>query len=220
MTFAERLKLARTAKGLSQKELAQQVFISQQAYAKYEAGKSTPYPKTLAAIAEVLGVSADALLGSGKNLLDLKMFDFAPTIAQKTHKYPVIGEVAAGYDHLAVEDIEGDTVEIPDSYLRGRDPSEFFVLRVKGESMFPMYQDGDLVLVLKQATCNRSGDIAVVIYDDEAASLKKVEYVMGEDWMKLLPLNQSYPPIRIEGERLEHCKVIGLPKMLIRNLEE
>ena len=144
----------------------------------------------------------------------------SPTTTEDYTTFPVIGEVAAGYDMPALENWEGDTVDIPNSYLKGRALSDFFVLKVKGDSMYPMYQDGDKVLILRQTTLNHSGQVGVVIYNDDYATLKKVEYVYGEDWMKLIPINPAVPPTLIEGESLEHCQILGIPKLLIREIEE
>ena len=60
--------------------------------------------------------------------------------------------------------------------------------------MYPLYMDGDKVLILKQSTLNRSGEIGAILYNGDNATLKKVEYVEGEDWMKLVPVNPEYPP--------------------------
>ena len=60
--FIERLKSARKAAGLSQSAIAKKLFISQQAYAKYETGVSSPNPETLAKISSILNVSPDFLL--------------------------------------------------------------------------------------------------------------------------------------------------------------
>lgn len=60
--FKDRLKAARKAKKLSQKELASLIFLSQQAYAKYEVGTAKPNSETLAKIAAALDVSVDYLL--------------------------------------------------------------------------------------------------------------------------------------------------------------
>ena len=65
---------------------------------------------------------------------------------------------------------------------------------------------------------DRSGQIGVVVYNGDSATLKKIEYVTGEDWMKLIPINPAFPPKTIKGADLEQCKVIGIPKVLIRNL--
>lgn len=61
--FPERLKEARKSKGLSQKEMAEKLFLSQQAYAKYEVGAAKPNTEMLTQIAAVLDVSIDYLLG-------------------------------------------------------------------------------------------------------------------------------------------------------------
>ena len=142
-----------------------------------------------------------------------------PTVAEDSVQFPVIGGVAAGYERIAYEDWTGDSIEIPRSYLHGREPQEYFVLRVSGDSMYPDYKDGDHVLVLRQSTMDRSGQVGVVIYGDEAGTLKRVEYTMGEDWMTLRPINPQYPPITIRDEALEHCRVLGVAKLLIRELE-
>lgn len=140
----------------------------------------------------------------------------SPTVTDDVVTFPVIGNIAAGYDEIAVEDWSGETVDVPVSYLRGRNKSEFFVLKVKGDSMYPLYHEGDKVLILKQSTLNRSGDIGAVMYEGECATLKKIEYVKGEDWMRLIPINPNYIPKTIEGVDLENCCVLGIPFVLIR----
>ena len=132
--------------------------------------------------------------------------------------FPVIGEIAAGYDSFVIEDWSGETIDIPANYLGGRNPSDFLVLKVHGDSMYPLYQEGDKVLILKQSTMNRSGEIGAIIYEDELVTLKKIEYVYGENWLKLIPINPNHPPKLIENEELEHCRVLGIPKLLVREL--
>ena len=144
----------------------------------------------------------------------------SPTITDDVVVFPVIGEIAAGYDEIAVEDWSGETVEVPKSYLRGRDRSEFFVLSVHGDSMYPLYQDGDKVLILRQSTLNRSGDVGAIVYDSEYATLKKIEYVQGEDWLRLIPINPNYLPKEITGSDLEQCRVLGIPTLLVREINQ
>lgn len=62
--FTDRLKSVRAKSGLSQKDVAERLFISQQAYAKYEIGSSSPNPETLSNIAKLFGVSVDYLVGN------------------------------------------------------------------------------------------------------------------------------------------------------------
>jgi len=75
------------------------------------------------------------------------------------------------------------------------------------------------VLILRQNSLDYSGQIGAVIYDD-CATLKKVEYKKGENWLKLIPVNPAHPPKRIENEELERCIVLGVPKLLIREIDE
>ena len=68
--FQEKLKEARMTAKLSQKELAKMLYISQQAYAQYETGASSPNPETLKRIAEILQVSLDDLLENARTVND------------------------------------------------------------------------------------------------------------------------------------------------------
>ena len=61
--FAERLKEARKAKRYSQAEVSRMLGVTQQAVGKWETGRSTPDPQTLARVAAYFKVSTDYLLG-------------------------------------------------------------------------------------------------------------------------------------------------------------
>lgn len=201
---------------LTQKDMADWLGIERSTYGKYEQGSSEPTFETICKLAEFFGVSIEYLMGRSSH--PASPFPFPePRIAEKVVTFPIIGEVAAGYDHIALEDWSGDTVDIPEHELHGRPRSDFFVLSVHGDSMYPDFREGDKVLVLKTPTLTRSGDIGVVMYDDDQATLKKVEYMPGEDWMRLVPINPMYPARTIEGADLERCHILGTPWLLIRN---
>lgn len=61
--FAERLQEARKRKGLKQKEVSEHLNIAWRTYQNYETGERRPNFETLAALADLLDVSADYLLG-------------------------------------------------------------------------------------------------------------------------------------------------------------
>lgn len=61
-----RLKELREAKGLSQTQLANELGISQQAYARYEKGDRKPKISTLIKLADYFDVSVDYLIGHEK----------------------------------------------------------------------------------------------------------------------------------------------------------
>lgn len=216
--FHDRLNEALDRRNMSAAELSRVTGIGEGSISQYKKGAYKATQRNLEILAAALRVSIPWLMGADVPM-EGELFK-SPTVTDDVIDFPVIGALAAGYDHLAVQDLEADHIKIPTEALRGRPASDYFVLRVTGDSMYPLYQEGDKVLILRQETLNRSGQIGVVIYDDDQATLKKIEYVMGEDWMRLVPINPSYPPIMVTGERLEHCKVLGIPRLLIREIRD
>lgn len=209
-TIGDRIAKTRLAHNMTQDELAQMVGTNRQNICRYELGvvKDIPHER-VDAIAKALRVTPAYLMG------------YDVTVTDDVIQLPIIGDVAAGFDHLMAQSWEGETVEIPRSYLRGRPAADYFALRVDGTSMEPDYQDGDIVIVLRQATLNRSGDIGVIRYEGDKATLKKVEFVYGEDWMMLIPLNTNgHSPQLIKDAALEECSVLGIPRMVIREVKE
>lgn len=215
--FHKRLRYAMDLRGVTQTELCNKTKIPKSAMSQYMSGAFKPKDERTYLLAKALDVNEVWLLGydipmERENLKE-------PEITGDVISFPVIGEIAAGYDHFAYEDWSGETVEIPSTYLKGRKKEEFFVLSVKGDSMYPLYMDGDKVLILRQATLNHSGQIGAIVYE-EYATLKKIEYVNGEDWLNMVPINPQYQPKRIEGPDLERCRVLGIPKLVIREIAE
>ena len=64
--FKDRLRERRKELKMSQRELAEKLFVSQQAIAKWETDKATPNPDMLAKLSEILGVSVDYLTKEDK----------------------------------------------------------------------------------------------------------------------------------------------------------
>lgn len=219
MTIGEKIKALRKDKGYTQEELAEYAGTKKQTIHKYETGIIENIPASkIKLIAEKLETTPSYLMGWEDDTVINSRFP-EPNITEDYTTFPVIGDIAAGYDKIAIEDWTGDTVDIPNSYLRGHDKNEFFVLNVKGDSMYPIYQENDKVLILRQSSLDYSGQIGAIMYDD-CATLKKVEYKQGEDWLRLIPINPSHPPKKIENEDLEQCTVLGVPKLLIRDIND
>lgn len=217
--ISQRLYKLISDNNISYGELSKLTGIPKSALQRYATGETEKIPiSRIEIMAKALHTSAAFIMGWSDN--DYPVNLKSPEIASDTVSIPVIGEIAAGYNSAALEDWSGETVEIPKSYLHGRSTDEFIVLSVKGDSMYPLYMAGDKVLILKQSTLNYSGEIGAVLYYDDNATLKKVEYVMGEDWLKLIPINPEYKPKKVVGEEFEHCRIIGIPKLLIRDIEE
>lgn len=73
MLFEERLKAARKAKKLTQKEVAEALNVTTSTYCGYETGKRKPDVFKIKKLAEILGVPADVLLGT-EQLLEQETF--------------------------------------------------------------------------------------------------------------------------------------------------
>ena len=208
------LKQRRRQLGLTMAQVAAHVGVSEATVSRWESGNIEHMRRSrIGGLAEILQLNPQVIMGLGDGQ------EFAPpSPADEVAVFPIIGEIACGFDHLALEEAEAaDKVEIPASLLKGRPHSDYFVLRVCGDSMYPLYMDGDKVLILKIPSLERSGEIGAVVYEDYA-TLKKIEYTEGEDWLKLIPVNPLYQPKTITGADLEQCKILGVPKLLIREL--
>lgn len=197
----------------SQLELAQHLGVTQNVVTDWKSGRIKSYTKYIHGIADFLGVSVEYLRGE----TDEKRKSPTPRVTDDVVCFPVLGDIAAGFEHIALTDWEGATAEFPRSALRGRPAEDYLVLRVCGDSMYPFYLDGDVVLVLRADALEHDGQVALVRYDGEYATLKKVERL--QDGLRLIPLNPIYPPRTIAGVDLEQCSIIGIPRLLLRNVE-
>lgn len=65
MSFAERLKLAREARGMTQQSIADLMGIDKSTYCGYETGKRQPDVQKIKQLSSILGVSGDDLLETG-----------------------------------------------------------------------------------------------------------------------------------------------------------
>lgn len=66
MTLGEKIKVAREKKGLSQRQVAEQVGVSQPAYFEWERGDSVPSWARMKALAQILELSLDELAKDGE----------------------------------------------------------------------------------------------------------------------------------------------------------
>ena len=203
-----RLKIARNNMGLSQKELAKQLFISQQAYGKYETGASTPNPETLKKIALLLNVSLDYLLGNDtkKESFDVtKDPNYIEINKSRLKRIPILGTISAGLPLYADEHIEGYTF----TDLNGG--AEYFALRVRGDSMnAARICDGDLVIVRRQPTVE-NGEIAVVLVDKENATVKRFNQNGN---IVILSPQSSNPAHQIQQYDISQTKIEVLGKVV------
>ena len=85
-------------------------------------------------------------------------------------KVSVLGSIAAGTPIEAIQH-EVDKVALPEDLQNN---GQFFGLKVKGDSMIEAgINDGDTVIIKKTSTAD-SGQIAVVLIDEQEATLKRI----------------------------------------------
>ncbi len=88
----------------------------------------------------------------------------------KSSKVSVLGSIAAGTPIEAIQQ-EVDQVILPADLQNN---GEYFGLKVKGDSMIEAgINDGDTVIIKKSSSAD-NGEIAVVLIDDEEATLKRI----------------------------------------------
>lgn len=133
-----------------------------------------------------------------------------PDGSEEYVKIPVIGRVAAGMGCLTDNEIIGyEKVDAND--IRGG--GEYRFLRVVGDSMYPIFIEGDLVLIRCQTSVD-SGSYAVVIIDGEDGVIKRIVY--DKDSIELHSINPMYPVRRFEGEDVFRIRVFGFVKEIKR----
>lgn len=196
--LGQNLKEYRKLKDLTQQELAKLTNLSRSYIAGLERNAYNPSLSTLQAIAQVLSVSVDVLLGNDVDPNKLANY-LGPVIENK--KIPIIGSVKCGPNGLAYEYLEG-YVFVDDS-LTG-DVTAFVC---KGDSMKDIgICDGDIAIVRRQCTIE-NGELAVVIINGEEGTLKRVRY--HDNVMILEAANPAYPPRIFSGKEMNVVKIFG-----------
>ena len=120
---------------------------------------------------------------------------------------PVIGQIAAGSPIPVPGDLESlvgsdasEFVELGSDLLRSSDKG-LFALRVKGHSMIDaLINDGDVVVLKAQETCENGDTVAVWLKDQGETTLKKF-YLEG-DQVRLQPANMTMDPIYSPAENV------------------
>lgn len=194
--FNERLKQLRKEKKLSQLELAKIFNLGRTTITQYETGDRNPDLGILQKMAEFFGVSTDYLLGSETNQTSSKLPPGMIPVGE-VKKIPVVGIIRAGEPILACENIIDYEYASAEEVKNG----DYFFLRVKGDSMInSRIHDHDLVLVRKQNYVD-SGEIAVVLIENEEATLKKV-YWVSSNKVILQPDNPKYQPMVLDKKKI------------------
>ena len=122
---------------------------------------------------------------------------------------PLVGDVAAGTDVLAAENVE-ELLPVPMDFTG---EGELFMLRVRGDSMIDLgIFDGDYIVATQQSTAS-NGDIVVAGIPGGEATVKT--YRREGDRLVLIPANPAFEPMRFADDEVE---IFGRAVTVMRRL--
>ncbi len=232
MSFGEKLAFLRASRGLNQQQVADEVSreltlllgrepITNRAVSKWERGDSLPDAQQFICLLRLYGVkdvqfvfrgtpaSGDPFAGLNK-LGRERANEYVGMLSQSPH-FSLAGEKPRRIRQIPLYDLpasagtgvflDGDSYTMIDAG-DGVPESANFAVRVSGDSMTPLFENGQVVFVRQQQEL-RSGEIGIFVLGGEAY-LKKFDL---EDGVRLVSLNPKYPPIRI-GEASD-LRVVG-----------
>ena len=192
-TLGDRMRILRSGRGLTQQAVAEALGVSRSAVAMWEKNEREPNLETLAALAKLLNVPMTALVEREERPLPENV---RPA---RYRRIPLLGAIAAGEPIFAGEEHE-TYVDVGDSVQAD------FALEVQGESMEPVYKDGDVVYIRSQSDVS-DGQVAAVVIDD-SATLKRVYHLpIG---VQLMPINPAFAPMLFTAQNSNSVRILGL----------
>lgn len=199
MQIHDIIKNRRLELGLTMKEVADAVGVSEGTVSRWESGDIFNMKRDkIQSLSKKLSISPLVILGCEEEYgIPTPPDNIIPM--PENRKIPLLGTIACGEPILATENIE-DYVAIPKEL-----PGDF-ALTCKGDSMInARIFDGDIVYIRQQDTVE-NGEIAAVLIDNEA-TLKRVR--LFDDHIVLEPENPMYKPLVYWGEEMNSVRILG-----------
>lgn len=203
-------------RGMKQAELVELTGIGKSSISTYLRGSYIPKQKNIYKMAKALNVNEAWLMGEDVDPTRQNAYSEPSDSSLVTIHYA--GPVAAHFDATPDDAYEQRT--IPAEWIGRRRPEDFFLATVSGDSMYPQFQDGDEILCLRCSDMGIPGRIGIMLLGGDEATVKRIEYKPGEDWIDLVPINPEFKPRRIEGVDLEQCRVVGRVIKVIRTVDQ
>lgn len=195
------LRNRRKELGLTMKEVATAVGVSEATVSRWESGNIANMGRDkINALSKVLNLSPINIMGINDDIDNISAeltYNLIPL--KKVRHIPVIGRIACGTPILAVENVT-DNIILPD-YIQAD-----FALICEGDSMINAKIDnGDTVFIRKQEIVE-NGEIAAVLIGEEV-TLKKV--FISKEALKLVPANDNYEPFIYSLKEADYIRIIG-----------
>ena len=214
----EKLKAQRKELKLTQKEIADQLGISFQAYSAWERGIKEPSQEKVAQLEKILKVAKgyftqieivrlyNSLSNKGKekvvlyarNLAQEEQAQKVAPMPERLYEYRVYERMSAGIGASVYDDQNFDTVYFNEELAHD------FASWVSGDSMEPKYQNGSVALI-RETGFDYDGAVYAVVCNNQTY-IKRV--YREENGLRLVSINPKYKDIFISYE--EDPRIVGI----------
>ena len=214
----EKLKARRKELKLTQKEIAEELGISFQAYSAWERGIKEPSKEKVAQLEKILKVvkgyftqieivrlynslskqGKDKVVLYARNLAKEEQTQKVTTMPERLYEYHVYERMAAGIGASVYGDQNFDTVYFNEELAHD------FASWVSGDSMEPKYQNGSVALI-RETGFDYDGAVYAVVCNNQTY-IKRV--YREEDGLRLVSINPKYKDIFISYE--DDPRIVGI----------
>ena len=214
----EKLKARRKELKLTQKEIAEELGISFQAYSAWERGVKEPSREKVAQLEKILKVAKgyftqieivrlyNSLSKQGKekvvlyarNLAQEEQAQKITAMPERLYEYRVYERMSAGIGDSVYDDQNFDTVYFNEELAHD------FASWVSGDSMEPKYQNGSVALI-RETGFDYDGAVYAVVCNNQTY-IKRV--YREEDGLRLVSINPKYKDIFISYE--DDPRIVGI----------
>jgi len=214
----EKLKARRKELKLTQKEIAEELGISFQAYSAWERGIKEPSKEKVAQLENILKVAKgyftqieivrlyNSLSNQGKekvvlyarNLAQEEQAQKVADMSKRLYEYRVYERMSAGIGASVYGDQNFDTVYFNEELAHD------FASWVSGDSMEPKYQNGSVALI-RETGFDYDGAVYAVVCNNQTY-IKRV--YREENGLRLVSINPKYKDIFISYE--EDPRIVGI----------
>lgn len=214
MSIHTRIKSQRAVSGMTQEALAKLLGVNRVSVSQWERGDTSPKGDNLINLAKALGVRPEWLLfGEDSGISESTAAGYRnvePAVIPQGGRVPILSYVQAGNWREMCEQastFDGNVEYVTASVDIG--PCGFG-LWLRGNSMAPQFNEGDLVIVDPDEP-PRPGDFVVAKNGSDEATFKKYRPrgidEHGQEVFELVPLNDDYPPMYSDRQ---HIEIIGV----------
>ncbi len=201
MEMGQKIYNLRVQKGLTLEELGDMVGVGKSTVRKWENGMIANMKRDkILKVSEALETTPAYLMGWEE---EKKIITLDNVYQIELKKFPMLGEIACGKPTYASEDRE--------SYIMaGTDIKADFCLKAKGDSMInARILDGDIVFIRKQDIVENGEIAAVVVNNDNEATLKRFFYYAEKSMVILKAENPAYSDLIFTNEELNNFHILG-----------